>query len=75
MGNEPRLWYGPRIWYGARIWLGVLLAIGVYKHAVTGNADGAYSEKVKQSGIKLFILKPCQKQDLANTIRLILDKK
>jgi hypothetical protein len=53
----------------------VLLAIGVYKHAATGNADGAYSEKVKQSGIKLFILKPCQKQDLANTIRLILDKK
>jgi len=41
----------------------------------TGYADAVDSEKVKQSGIKAFIPKPCQKQDLAKTIRLILDGK
>jgi len=41
----------------------------------TGYADALESEKVKQSGIKAFIPKPCQKQDLAKTIRLILDEK
>ena len=41
----------------------------------TGYADAVDSEKVKQSGIKGFIPKPCQKQDLAKTIRLILDGK
>ncbi len=39
----------------------------------TGYTDAIDSEKVKQSGIKAFIPKPCQKQDLARTIRLILD--
>ncbi len=41
----------------------------------TGYADAVDSEKVKQSGIKAFIPKPCQKQNLAKTIRLILDEK
>ncbi len=44
----------------------VIIATG-YTHAVD-------SEKVKQSGIKAFIPKPYQKQDLAKTIRLILDE-
>ncbi len=42
---------------------------------VTGYTDAVDSEKVKQSGIKAFIPKPCQKQELARTIRLILDEK
>lgn len=41
----------------------------------TGYADAVDSEKVKQSGIKAFIPKPCKKQDLAKTIRLVLDEK
>lgn len=41
----------------------------------TGYSDAVNSEKVKQSGIKAFIPKPCKKQDLAKTIRLILDGK
>jgi len=41
----------------------------------TGYADAVDSEKVKQSGIKAFIPKPFEMQDLAKTIRLILDEK
>ena len=41
----------------------------------TGYADAVDSEKVKQCGIKAFIPKPCKTQDLAKTIRLILDEK
>ncbi len=41
----------------------------------TGYTDAVDSEKVKQSGIAAFIAKPYQKQDLAKTIRLILDGK
>ena len=39
----------------------------------TGYADAIDSDKVKQSGIKAFIPKPYQKEELAKTIRLILD--
>ncbi len=39
----------------------------------TGYADAVDSKKVQQSGIKAFIAKPCQKQELAKTIRMILD--
>ena len=35
----------------------------------TGYSDAVDSEKVKQSGIKAFIPKPCQKQELARTTR------
>lgn len=41
----------------------------------TGYADAVDREKVKQSGIAAFLPKPCKKQDLAKTIRLILDRK
>jgi len=41
----------------------------------TGYADAVDSEEVKQSGTKAFIPKSFQKQDLAKTIRLILDGK
>ena len=40
----------------------------------TGYSDAIDSEKIKQSGIKAFIPKPYQKQELAKTLRLILDK-
>ncbi len=40
----------------------------------TGYADAVDDERVIQSGIKSFIPKPCNKQDLAKTIRLILDE-
>ncbi len=39
----------------------------------TGYTDAIDNEKVKHSGIAAFISKPCKKQDLAKTIRLILD--
>jgi len=41
----------------------------------TGYSDAVDNDKVKQSGIKAFIPKPYQKQELAKTIRLILDGK
>ena len=41
----------------------------------TGYAAALDNEKMKQCGIKASIPKPCQKQELANTIRMILDKK
>ncbi len=40
----------------------------------TGYADAVDDERVIQSGIKAFIPKPCKKEDLAKTIRLILDE-
>ncbi len=40
----------------------------------TGYTDAVDSEKVKQSGITAFVSKPYKKQDLAKTIRLILDE-
>ncbi|MCP4716547.1 MAG: response regulator [Deltaproteobacteria bacterium] len=39
----------------------------------TGYTNAVDSEKVKQSGVSAFIPKPCQKKDLARTVRLILD--
>lgn len=41
----------------------------------TGYSDAVDNEKVKQSGIAAFVSKPCKKEDLAKTIRLILDGK
>ncbi len=41
---------------------------------VTGYSYSVDSEKMKQSGIKALIPKPCQKDELANTVRLILDE-
>jgi len=41
----------------------------------TGYADSVDSEEIKQSGIKAFISKPFQREELARTIRLMLDKK
>jgi len=39
----------------------------------TGYADAVDDEKVRKCGIKAFIPKPCTKEDLARTIRLVLD--
>ncbi|MCP4714213.1 MAG: response regulator [Deltaproteobacteria bacterium] len=39
----------------------------------TGYTDAVENGKVKQSGIKAYIPKPCQTVELASTIRLILD--
>ncbi len=41
----------------------------------TGYVEAVDREKVKQSGIKVFIPKPCKKQDLSKTIRQVLDGK
>ncbi len=40
----------------------------------SGYTDAIDSDKIQQSGIKAFIPKPIQKQELAKTIRLILDE-
>ncbi len=40
----------------------------------TGYSDAVDRDKVKQSGIRAFIPKPCKRQELAKTIRLILDE-
>ena len=39
----------------------------------TGYANTADGENLKVSGIKAFIPKPCQRKELAKTLRLILD--
>ncbi|MFC1592267.1 ATP-binding protein [Thermodesulfobacteriota bacterium] len=41
----------------------------------TGYADAVDDKNIQQSNIKTFISKPCRKQDLAKTIRLVLDEK
>lgn len=39
----------------------------------TGYADAVDSERLQQCGVKAFIPKPFRKQDLARTVRMILD--
>ncbi len=42
---------------------------------ISGHTDAVAAERLNHSGIRAFIPKPCQKQDLAKTVRLILDEK